>query len=99
MAVWKLDVGRFLLKLIVHTDIKKCLKHPLFGLGIYGGEWSASRPGRALALWKGPLVPIVQEAGWAPEPIWTQAREKIVSPLPGIEPQSPGHPAHSQTLY
>jgi hypothetical protein len=32
-----------------------------------GGEWSASRPSRAL-----PPVPIGQEAGWAPEPDWTQ---------------------------
>jgi hypothetical protein len=37
-----------------------------------GGEWSASRPGRALAADKEPPVPIVQEAGWAPEPVWTQ---------------------------
>jgi hypothetical protein len=37
-----------------------------------GCEWSASRPGRALPPEKGPLVPIVQEAGWAPEPVWTQ---------------------------
>jgi hypothetical protein len=37
-----------------------------------GGEWSASRPGRALAPGKGPQVPIVQEDGWAPEPVWTQ---------------------------
>jgi hypothetical protein len=37
-----------------------------------GGEWSASRPGRALVPRKGPPVPTVQEAGWAPEPIWTQ---------------------------
>jgi hypothetical protein len=37
-----------------------------------GGEWSASRPGRALVPGKGPPVPIVQEAGWAPEPVWTQ---------------------------
>jgi hypothetical protein len=36
-----------------------------------GGEWSASRPGRTLATGKGPPVPIVQEAGWAPEPVWT----------------------------
>jgi hypothetical protein len=35
------------------------------------GEWSASRPGRAL-----PPVPIVQEAGWAPEPVWTQRLEE-----------------------
>jgi hypothetical protein len=34
-----------------------------------GGEWSASRLGRALAPGKGPPVPIVQEAGWAPEPV------------------------------
>jgi hypothetical protein len=37
-----------------------------------GGEWSASRPGRALPRGKGPPVPTVQEAGWAPEPVWTQ---------------------------
>jgi hypothetical protein len=37
-----------------------------------GGEWSASRPGRALVSGKGPPVPTVQEAGWAPEPVWTQ---------------------------
>jgi hypothetical protein len=27
---------------------------------------------------KGPPVPIVQEAGWAPEPVWTQVRGKIL---------------------
>jgi hypothetical protein len=36
------------------------------------GVWSASRSGRALPPGKGPPVPIVQEAGWAPEPVWTQ---------------------------
>jgi hypothetical protein len=41
-----------------------------------GGEWSASRPGRAVPPGKGPPVPIVQEAGWAPEPVWTQRREE-----------------------
>jgi hypothetical protein len=41
-----------------------------------GGEWSASRHGRALASGKGPPVPIVQEAGWAPEPVWTQRLEE-----------------------
>jgi hypothetical protein len=40
------------------------------------GEWSASRPGRALPPGKGPPVPIVQEAGWAPEPVWTQRIEE-----------------------
>jgi hypothetical protein len=45
-------------------------------LALDGGEWSASRPGRALAPGKGPTVPIVQEAGWAPEPVWTQRIEE-----------------------
>jgi hypothetical protein len=29
----------------------------------------------------------------------TEARGKILSPLPGIEPRSPGRPARNQTLY
>ena len=36
-----------------------------------GGEWSAPRPGR-LYPGKDP-VPIVQEAGWASEPVWIGA--------------------------
>jgi hypothetical protein len=40
------------------------------------GGWSALRPGRALPPGKGPPVPIVQEAGWAPEPVWTQRLEE-----------------------
>jgi hypothetical protein len=35
-----------------------------------------SRPGRALAPGKGPPVSTVQEAGWAPEPVWTQRIEE-----------------------
>jgi hypothetical protein len=64
-----------------------------------GGEWSASCPGCALPPGKWPPVPIEQEAGWAPEPVWTDARGKILLPLPGIKPQSPGHPVRSQALY
>jgi hypothetical protein len=46
-----------------------------------GGEWSASRPGRALPPGKGPPVPIGEEAGWAPEPVWTQRlEEKFFAP-------------------
>jgi hypothetical protein len=41
-----------------------------------GDEWSASRPSRTLLPGKGPPVPIVQEAGWAPEPVWTQRLEE-----------------------
>jgi hypothetical protein len=40
-----------------------------------GGEWSASRAGRALPPGKGPPVPTVQE-GWDPEPVWTQSLEE-----------------------
>jgi hypothetical protein len=46
-----------------------------------GGEWSASRPGRALPPGKRPPVPIVQEAGWVPEPVWTQRIEEKFSYL------------------
>jgi hypothetical protein len=42
-----------------------------------GGELSAPRPGRALEPGKGLPVPIVQEAGWASEPVWTQRLEEI----------------------
>jgi hypothetical protein len=49
-----------------------------------GGEWSASGPSRALPPGKGPPVPIVQEAGWAPEPVWTQRiEEKSFCPCRG----------------
>jgi hypothetical protein len=37
-----------------------------------GGEWSAPRPGR-FTPGKDP-VSIVQEAGWAPGPVWTGAK-------------------------
>jgi hypothetical protein len=40
-----------------------------------GGEWSAA----LLPPGKGPAVPIVQEAGWAPEPVWTQRLEEKFS--------------------
>jgi hypothetical protein len=54
-----------------------------------GGEWSASRPGRALPPGKGPTVPIVQEAGRASELVWTQDRGKILCPCRGSNPDHP----------
>jgi hypothetical protein len=39
-------------------------------------EWSASHSDRTLAPGKRSPVPIVQEAGWAPEPVWTQRIEE-----------------------
>jgi hypothetical protein len=39
---------------------------------------------------KGPPVPIVQEAGWAPEPVWTQRLgKKILCPRRGSNPDRP----------
>jgi len=40
-----------------------------------GGEWSAARPGRTLPPVKDP-VPILQEAGWAPWPVWTGGKSR-----------------------
>jgi hypothetical protein len=54
--------------------------------------WPAPRPGR-FTLGKDP-VPIVQEAGWAPGPVWTCA--KNLAPT-GI--RSPDRPARIQSLY
>ena len=56
-------------------------------------EGSASRPGRFLPPGKDP-IPIVQEAGWAPGPVWTGAEN--LAPT-GI--RSPDRPARSQSLY
>jgi hypothetical protein len=52
-----------------------------------GCGWSASRPGRTLPRGKEPPVPIVQEAGWAPEPVRTQRLEDKSSAPIGIEPR------------
>ena len=57
-----------------------------------GGGWSAPRPGR-FTPGEGP-VPIVQEAGWAPGPVWTGA--EYLAPT-GI--RSPDRPASSESLY
>jgi hypothetical protein len=48
-----------------------------------GGEWSASRPSRALRPCKEPPVPTVQEAGWAAEPVSTQRLEEKPSSFIG----------------
>jgi hypothetical protein len=59
-------------------------------LAIDGGEWSASRPSRALAPGKGPPVSSVQEAGWAPEPVSTQRlQEKSYRLCRGSNPDRP----------
>jgi hypothetical protein len=56
------------------------------------GEWSAPRPDR-FTPGKDP-VPIVQEAGWAPGPVWAGAKNLAST---GI--RSPDRPARSQSPY
>jgi hypothetical protein len=47
-------------------------------------------PAALLPSGKGSPVPIVQEAGWAPEPVWTQEdRGKILCPCRGSNPNRP----------
>jgi hypothetical protein len=65
-----------------------------------GGEWSASRPGRAFT--PGESTPGTHWTGGWVGPragLDTEDRGKNPLPLPGIEPRSPGRPARSQTLY
>jgi hypothetical protein len=47
-----------------------------FSTSALDGELSASRLGRRLALGKGLPVPVVQEAGWASEPVTTHRLEE-----------------------
>jgi hypothetical protein len=71
----------------VHLGERSYSCYSFLTSALEGGEWSASRPGRALPPGKEPPVPIVQEAGWAPEPVWTQRLEENPLPLSGIEPR------------
>jgi hypothetical protein len=63
-----------------------------------GGEWLASRPGRELPPGKGPPAPNVQEAGWAPEPVWSQRLEEISLASAGDRTSVSRSPVRSQTL-
>jgi hypothetical protein len=76
---------------------RRCSSYSYFSSALDGGEWSASRPGRALPPGKGPPVPIVQEAGWAPEPVWTQRLEEKSSCL--CRGSNPSCPVRRQTIY
>jgi hypothetical protein len=46
---------------------------PRHWMGVSGQRQA---PAALLPPGKGPPVPIVQEAGWAPEPVWTQRPEE-----------------------
>jgi hypothetical protein len=67
-----------------------------------GGEWSASRPDHALFRGKDPQYPLYRRLGGPQSRSGhgdTEARGKILSSLPEIEPRSSGRPARSQTLH
>jgi hypothetical protein len=76
---------------------KQYTSYSLLTSALDGSERSASHPSRALPPEKGPPVPIVQEAGWAPEPVWTQRlEEKSFASAWG---SNSGRPVCSQTQY
>ena len=56
-------------------------------------EGSASRPGRSFTPDKD-VLPIVQEAGWSPGPVWT-----VTVNLTPTGIRSPDRPTRSQSLY
>jgi hypothetical protein len=65
-----------------HGDIWRSggIFHTFLTSALDGGEWSTSHPDCSNT-GEEPSVPIGQEAGWAPESIWTQwQREKVPSP-------------------
>jgi hypothetical protein len=64
-----------------------------------GGEWSASRPGRALPLGKDPPLPLDRRLGGLQSRSRNRGYRTKTLLLPGIEPRSPGRPVRSQTLY
>ena len=53
-----------------------------------GGEWSAARPGRTLL----PVL-ILQQAWWAPGPVWTGGKSRP------YRDSIPDRPTRSQSLY
>jgi len=44
--------------------------HAFLTSAVDGGKWSASCLGHC-TLGKEPLVPVIEEAGWAPKQVWT----------------------------
>ena len=72
--------------------VGRVIAHSSMNMALGGGEWSAARPGRTLPPGIDP-VPIVQEAGWAPGPVWMGRKSRPT----GI--RSPDRPTRSQLLY
>jgi hypothetical protein len=81
---YKVKLSRYPMK--TPTGERIYSSHLILTSALDAGEWSESRPGHALPPGKGPPVPIVQEAGWAPEPVWTQRQRKILCLCRGSNP-------------
>jgi hypothetical protein len=56
---------------------------------LHGGEWSASRPGRALPRGKGPRYPLYRRLGGPQSGLDTEDRGKILCPCRGSNPDRP----------
>jgi hypothetical protein len=94
MRGWAVSTGRYVkVKLSRYRHAcgkgeRKYNSYTFLTSALGGGEWSASRPGRALLLAKGSTVPIGYEAGWASELVWTQRLVENTFASPGIELRS-----------
>jgi hypothetical protein len=66
----------FILVVPLHATEAPKEKRAIAPTHIDGREWSASRLVRALVPGEEPSVPTMQEAVWAPEPVWTQRLEE-----------------------
>jgi hypothetical protein len=64
-----------------------------------GGEWLASRPGRALPQGMDRRYPLERKLVGPQSRSGHRGQRKNPLPLPGIEPRSPGRLARSRTLY
>jgi hypothetical protein len=76
-----------------------CSSYSFTASALDRGERSASRPGRALPPGKGIPVPVYRKLGGPRAGLDTEATEKNLLPLSGIERRSPARPVRSQTLY
>jgi hypothetical protein len=57
-------------------------------------EWVVNATPQPLHAWERDPVPILQEAGWAPGPVWMVAEIHAPTRIP-----SPDRPAHRESLY
>ena len=75
-----------------HRSSRDILLHILHTLALDGVWWLTPVPDHFNS-WKDP-VPIVQEAGWAPGPVWTGAENLAPTGF-----RSPDRPARSESLH